>query len=212
MLEQEIKDIWSNSSRTAKISIETNQLVEELNANVNSIQKKIRIRDVREITASIIGMLIFGYLLYEIPFPITKLACSFSIAWFAFVIYKSRKSKKQNSKTNLSLSMTEQLAHQEITMQQQANLLDSAAYWYALPSFITNLIFIIGLGNPTDYNWTNSIVNSMLPLSINFKIFTLIGLTFFYGFTIWINKRAANKEVKPLLENIKTIKKQLQKE
>ena len=212
MLEQEIKEIWSNSSRTSKISIETNQLVDELNAKVNSIQKKIINRDVREITASIIGMLIFGYLLYEIPFPITKFACSLSIIWFVYVIYKSRKSKKQNSKTNLSLSMTEELAHHEITMQQQLNLLDSAAYWYALPSFITNLVFIYGLGNPTDYNWTNSIANSVLPLSINFKIITLIGLTFFYGFTIWINKRAANKGIKPLLENIKTIQQQLKNE
>ncbi len=212
MLEQEIKDIWSNSTRTAKISIDTNQLVEELNTKVISIQKKIRSRDVREITASLIGMLIFGYLLYEIPFPITKVACSLSILWFAFVIYKSRKSKKQNSKTNLSLSMTEQLAYQEITMQEQANFLDSAAYWYAIPSFVTNFIFIIGLGNPTNYNWTNSLANSVLPLTVNFKIIMLIGLAFFYGFTIWINKRAAIRDINPLLKNIKIVQQQIENE
>ncbi len=209
MLEQELKNIWSNSSRTAKISIDISQLAEELNTKVNSIQKRIRSRDVREITASLIGMLIFGYLLYEIPFPITKVACSLSILWFAYVIYKSRKSKKQNSKTNLSLSITEQLAYQEITMQQQANFLDSAAYWYAIPSFVTNFIFIIGLENPTDYNWTNSLANSVLPLTDNFKIMTMVGLAFFYGFTIWINKRAASRDIKPLLKNIKVIQQQI---
>ncbi len=212
MLEQEIKDIWSNSSRTAKISIDTNRLVEELNTKVDSIQKKIRSRDVREITASLIGILIFGYLLYEIPFPVTKFACSLSILWFVFVIIKSRKSKKQNSITNLSLSMTEQLVHQEITMQQQANFLDSAAYWYAIPSFVTNFIFIIGLENPTDYNWTNSLANMVLPLTVNFKIIMLIGLAFFYGFTIWINKRAAKRDIKPLLKNIKVIQQQIENE
>ncbi len=209
MLEQELKDIWNNSSRTAQISIETSQLVEELNAKVNGIQKKIRIRDVREISASVIGILIFSYLLYEIPFPITKLACSFSIIWFAFVIFKFRKSKKQNAVTNLSLSITEQLAYQETAMQQQIIFLNSAAYWYSIPPFITNFIFILGLGNPTDYNWINSIANSVLPLTDNMKVITLIGLAFFYGFTIWINKRAASRDIKPLLKNIKVIQQQI---
>ena len=189
MLEQELKSIWNNASKTSTISIETNLLVEELNEKVNSIQKTIKARDVREITASVIGILIFGYFLYEIPFPVTKLACFLSISWFAFVIFKFRKSNKQNTTTNLSLSITEGLTHQETLMQQQAVLLNSAAYWYAIPSFITNFIFILGLGNPIDYNWTNSIANSFLPLSLHLKIITLIGLAFFYGFIIWLNKR-----------------------
>ena len=104
MLEQELKDIWNSSSQTAQISIETNQLGKELNTKVTSIQKKIRIRDIREISASVIGILIFSYLLYEIPFPITKIACGLSIAWFVFVILKSMKSKKQNTVSNFSLS------------------------------------------------------------------------------------------------------------
>jgi len=209
MLEQELKSIWNNASQTNTISIETNLLVEELNEKTNSIQKTIRARDVREITASIIGILIFGYFLYEIPFLVTKLACFLSISWFAFVIFKFRKSNKQNTTTNLSLSITEGLAHQETLMQQQAVLLNSAAYWYAIPSFITNFIFILGLGNPIDYNWTNSIANSFLPLSLHLKIITLIGLAFFYGFIIWINKRAVVKDVYPLLKHINTIQEQL---
>lgn len=212
MLEQELKNIWNNSSQTAKISIETQHLIEELNTKVNSIQKQIRIRDIREISASVIGILIYSYLLYEIPFPITKLSCAFSIIWFVFVIFKFRKSKKQNTKNNLSLSMTEELAHQEITMQQQVVMLDSSAYWYVIPPFIINFIFISGLGNPIDYHWTNSIAENLLPLSINLKMGTLIGLTFFYTFIIWINKRVVTKDIKPLLENIKTMRQQLQNE
>jgi hypothetical protein len=211
MLEQELKNIWNNSSKSAEISIETNQLVEELNTKVNSVQKKIRNRDTGEISASVIGILIFGYLLYEIPFPITKVACSLSIIWFALVIFKFRKSTKQNTTTNLSLSMTDQLAHQEVTMQQQSILLNSAAYWYSVPSLIINFIFILGLGNPTDYNWTNSIANSVLPLTVDLKIITLIGLAFFYGFTIWVHKRAVSRELKPLLESIKKMQQQINK-
>jgi hypothetical protein len=212
MLEQELKDIWNNSSQTAEISIETSQLVEELNTKINSIQKNIKRRDIREITASIIGILIFGYLVFEIPFPITKVACGLAIAWFVFVILKFRKSKTQNIKTDFSLSLTEQLNHQKTIMVQQAILLDSALYWYAIPPFIMNFIFILGLENPVDYNWTNPIAESLLPLTSNLKIITLIGLALFYAFTFWVNKRALTKDVNPIIKSIKKMQKQIKQQ
>jgi hypothetical protein len=211
MLEKELKDIWNNASQTAQISIETKQLTEELNTKINSIQKKIRSRDIREISASVIGILLFGYLLFEIPFPITKVACGLAIAWFVFVILKFRKSKTQNIETDFSLSLTEQLNHQKAMMVQQAKLLDSALYWYAIPPFIMNFIFIIGLENPADYNWANSIAESVLPLSTNLKTITLIGLAVFYAFTFWVNQRALSKDVKPTIESIEKMQQQIKK-
>ncbi|WP_026452177.1 hypothetical protein [Aequorivita capsosiphonis] len=209
MLEKELKDIWNNSSQTAQISIETNLLIEELNTRINGMQKKIRKRDIREIAASIFGILIFGFLLYEIPFPITKVACGLAILWFVFVIQKFKKSKTQNIKTDFSLPLTEQLNHQKRMIAQQANLLDTALYWYAIPPFIMNFIFILGLENPVDYNWTNSIAESILPLTSNLKTITIIGLALFYAFTFWVNKRALNKDVNPMIKSIETMQKQI---
>jgi hypothetical protein len=68
MKETELRDIWDNSSRTSQITFETNQLIDELNSKVSDIQKIIRKRDLREILASLIGILIFGYLLYKNSF------------------------------------------------------------------------------------------------------------------------------------------------
>jgi Ca2+/Na+ antiporter len=209
MLEQELKNIWKNSSKTAQISIETDRLVEEFDTKMTYIQKKIRNRDVREICASVIGILIFSFFAYEIPFPITKFSCFLSILWFVYVIYKFRKSNQQNSSEKLSLSLKEQLAHKKQLLQQQEKLLYSAAYWYAGPSFITNFIFIIGLENPADYNWKNLLAENLLPLTATDKTCILIGLAFFYLFSIWINRRAARKDVQPILKNIEVIQQQL---
>ena len=209
MLEQKLKNIWRNSSHISEISIETNQLIDELHTKVTSIQKTIKNRDLREISASIIGIIVFSFLMYEIPFPITKLACAISIIWFVFVIIKFRKSKLQNTPEKLSLSLIEQLNYKEKTLQQQVRLLNSAVYWYVGPSFLSNIIFIIGLKNPLDYNWTNSIAQEFLPLTTNAKIITLIGLAIFNLFIIWINKIAAKKGMQPILENIKIIQQQL---
>lgn len=212
MLDKELKDIWNHSFQTAQISIETKRLVEELNTKVSSMQNTIRMRDIREISASVIGMIIFMYLLYEIPFPITKLACALSIAWFAYVIFRLRKYKTQYPTTHLDLSVKGQLADQEASMQHQLNLLNSIAYWYAIPPFIINVVFLLGLGNPVDYTWTNSLAESFFPLTFNFKIIIIIGLAFFYSIIIWMNKRAAKKDIKPLLENIKTMQHQINNE
>lgn len=212
MLEQELKNIWKNSSKTAQISIETDRLVKEFDATITNVQKKIRKRDVREISASVIGILIFSIFAYEIPFPITKLSCFLSILWFVFVIYKFRKSKLQNTAEKLSLPLNEQLAHKKQVLQQQVKLLNSAAYWYAGSSFITNLIFIIGLGNPVDYNWENQLAANVLPLTTTSKIVALVGLVFFYLFIAWINKRAAKKELQPILKNIDAIQKLIENE
>ena len=209
MLVQELKDIWNNASQTAEIAIETSQLVDELNTKINSIQKNIRRRDRIEISASIIGILIFGFLLFAIPFPITKVACGIAIAWFVFVIFKFRKSKTQNIKTDFSISLSEQLNHQKVMMVKQAKLLDSALYWYAIPPFIMNFIFILGLENPVDYNWTNNIAESLLPLTSNIKTITLIGLALFYAFTFWVNKRALNKDVNPIIKSIEKMQQQI---
>jgi hypothetical protein len=209
MLEQELKNIWKNSSKTPQISIETDRLVKEFGTKMTNIQKKIRNRDVREITASVIGILIFSVFAYEIPFPITKFSCFLSILWFIYVIYKFRKSNQQNAIEKLSLSLKEQLEHKKQLLQQQLKLLDFAAYWYAGPSFITNFIFILGMEDPAAYNWTNQLAENLLPLTVHAKIGTLIGLAIFYLFTIWINKRAARKGIEPILKSIDVIQQQL---
>jgi len=212
MLEQELKNIWKNSSKTARISIETDRLVQEFDTKMTNIQKKIRKRDVREISASVFGILIFSFFAYEIPFPITKFSCFLSILWFVYVIYTFRKSNQQNTSENLSLPLKEQLAHKKQLMQHQQKLLNSAGYWYAGPSFITNLIFIIGLQNPADYNWTNQIAENLLPLTVNAKVGTIIGLGIFYLLVIWVHKIAAKKDVHPILKSIEAIQQQIKNE
>ena len=209
MLEQELKNIWKNSSKTAPISIETDRLVQEFATKMINIQKNIKKRDVREISASVFGILLFSVFAYEIPFPITKGSCFLSILWFFYVIYRFRKSNQQNSSEDLSLPLKEQLVHKKQLMQHQLKLLSSAGYWYAGPSFITNFIFIVGLGNPADYNWTNSIAENLLPLTFNAKLGTIIGLSFCYLLIIWVHKITAKKEVQPILKNIEIIQQQL---
>ena len=55
MLEQELKEIWKNSSQKEKIKFETSRLLIDLKSKMDHIEKAIHRRDRTEIAASILG-------------------------------------------------------------------------------------------------------------------------------------------------------------
>ena len=205
MLDEDLKEIWKHSSETENIRLDLSRLMTELNNKMNRIEKTIRKRDITEISASVFGILIFGYFAYEIPFPITKIACLLSIVWFGYVIYRFKNNKKRKRPVDLSLAFRDQLENQEKNMQQEAKLLNTILYWYVLPPLFANILFIIGFGNPADYNWAPLIVreaSEFLPIALNMKIIYVASSVLFNVFVIWINKRAVRKNLNPVIKDI----------
>jgi hypothetical protein len=211
MLEQNLKDIWKNSSEIEKIKFDISRLLIDLNRKMNRIDKAIRNRDIREIGASVIGIIIFGYFAIEIPFPITKIACVLTIGWFLYLIFKLKNNKKVKLSIDLSSSFNDQLERQRINMVQEAKLIDSVLYWYVLPPFIFNIIFVWGIENPMNYNWSPMIEN-FLPVETNDKLIILLFIALFNAFVVWLNKRAVRKSINPIIKDIETVQVQLQSE
>jgi hypothetical protein len=205
MLEQELKEIWKTSSQAEKIKFETSRLMLDLNQKTNHFEKGIRNRDIREIGASVFGILLFGYFAYEIPFLLTRIASILGVLWFVYVIYRFKNVKKHKLPTDLSLSFKEQLENQKKYTTQEAKLLDTVLYWYVLPPLAMNILFIIGLGNPVEYDWQHVIFSKLLPLSLNMKLFTLFGIVLLNSFIVWINKRAVQKEFNPFIAEIEKV-------
>jgi len=220
MLEQELKDIWKNSSQEEKISFDLSQLMVELNRKIDRLKKIIHRRDLREIGASIFGIIGFSYLGYEIPFPITKIACVLTIGWFFYVIYKLRKNKKQKITVDISLPFVEQMTNQKANLLRELQLLKSVLYWYVIPPVIFNILFIFGFGNPAEYEWNPWLIKKLtlenslylLPIALNVKLLYISGTLLFNVFIIWINKRAVRISLLPLIENADTIISELEDE
>ena len=218
MLAQELKEIWKNSSQAEKIKFETSRLLIDLNAKMNRMEKVIKRRDVREIAASVFGILLFGYFTYEIPFPMTKIACVLSMVWFGYLIYKLKKNKNQKHSNDLAIPLNEQLVNQKENLQKEANLLNTVLYWYVLPPLFANLLFILGFGDPAAYDWHPFIIEKLLegnmlyilPISIKMKMVYITGSLLFNVFVIWINKRAVRKGINPIIKDIERMQAQLE--
>ncbi|GAB5526181.1 MAG: hypothetical protein Roseis2KO_40530 [Roseivirga sp.] len=211
MLEQELKNIWKNSSQVEQIKFDLSRLVIDLDSKMKRIEKAIRSRDLREIGAALIVVPLFGYLAYEVPYPITRAAAILTILWAFFVIYKFRSVQKKRIKEDLSLSFRQQLANQKSNMMDQHRLIDTVLYWYVLPPFILNMLFVWSLGYPSDIEWSGNLINH-LPMDTNNKIGFTIALAIFNAFVVWLNKRAVKKTLNPLIADIERVEQQLQNE
>lgn len=198
MRDQELKDIWKNPSRMEHISINKKQLLTQLNKKMKEIDNNIKKRDIRETVASIIGIIIFAVLGWDIPFFWSKVACGIAIAWFAFVIYRLKK-QRQNEEPDVTLPYSEQLEQRKEYLKGQSHMLDTAVYWYVLPPFVMNVIFFLGAGNPSE--WDNFFA-SALPEGIIEKVVILSLLAVFYAYIAWINKKASRDHYEPLIREI----------
>lgn len=209
MLEQELKEIWKNSSNTEKIKFDLSRLLIDLNDNINSLEKAILKRDRVDFATALISIPVFGYITYIIPFPITKVGVILAMIGFIWSIIKRRSHKKNKLPIQLNLSFREQLENQKTNMLQEVKLLDTVLYWFLIPSFIPFAISIIGLGDPTEYGWSNTILNQVLPMPLTYKIANLIFAVIICIVIFWANKRVIRKTLKPHIKDIDKVIHQL---
>ena len=212
MFEQELRDIWKNSSEAERIKFDLSQLLVDLNKKMKQIEKDIKKRDRREIIASVIGIIMAIYLAYVVPFPISKVACLLSITWFGYVIYKLRSTKNSAIPEDLTLPFRRQLEDQKANMQQQAQLLDTVLYWYVLPPYLVNVLFILGWADPAAIGWDHFLAGIFSSLTLTGKLTVLAFLAVFYGFIVWLNKHAVKVRYKPIIQDLDKLIHQLDSE
>ncbi len=211
MVEQELKDIWRNSSQVEKIKFDLSRLLIDLNNKATNLNKVIKKRDRREIIASVLASLLFMYLAYAVPFVIARIGCVLAIGAFTYLIFKLRNNRLLKKPIDLTLSFKDQLARQKQNMEQEARLLNNVFYWYILPPYIAQVVFIFGIGDPSAIGWDSSLLDH-LPVTMagKFRFITIISL--FNIFVVWLNKRAVKKNIMPIIEEIDRLQQQLEKE
>ncbi|WP_074407707.1 hypothetical protein [Aquimarina megaterium] len=212
MLEQELKEIWKNSSETERIKFDLSKLMIELNDKINRFERAFRRRDREELITTVISIPIFGCIAYLIPFPITKVGVILAMIGFIWGIFERRNHRKQKAPINLTLPFQEQLENQKNNMYREVKRYDTVLYWFLIPSFIPYAISIIGLGDPTEYGLSNTILNQLLPISFIYKIGSLVFAVVIFVAIFWAYKRVIRKQFKPLIKDIDKVMHQLKHE
>ena len=212
MIEQELKVIWSTSAQVEQIKFDTSRLLLNLKNKMSKMDRSLKFRDTLEIVIALFIIPLFGMMAYFIPFLLSKLGCLLIMAWAVYVIYKLRKTKKHKRPVDLSESLREQLEKYKIYIQKQAELIDSALYWYLLPPFVGITIMVVGVdvsALPLDFPDDPAKIFTLEKFILAMKAGYLLFVILLYGMILWVNKRGVKKVFIPIIKDIEKAQKQL---
>src|SRR5258708_35179683 len=94
MMEEELIKIWQSSLNQERVKFEKSRLMIDMQSSVDRLHRGIKYRDLGERIGAMIGMPVFAYYAYHIPFTLTKIASVLIILWDAYVIIRLRNAKK----------------------------------------------------------------------------------------------------------------------
>lgn len=185
MLENELKNIWKNSSKEELVKFNKSKLILDLDSKLENFDKKMKIRNRAVQFGSIIFVIIgFTIVFFWEPELLTKIACLLSLPMAILQLYLIKKVKKYKV-DDYSLPLKEFLLKRQQYLIKERKLFDTILYWNILPFILIFTLFILG----ESLSGTDLIINILLYTSV-----LVIG---FLG-----SKRVVKKRFDPLIKKV----------
>ncbi len=195
MVENELVKIWQSSPNLERVKFEKSRLMIDVQYTVDHLHKKIKYRDLTEQIAIVLGIPVFAYYAYSIPFTLTKIASVLIIFWGIYVFIRLRNTKKHKPGA-FTLTYLEYLYKTREYILIQKQLVDNILYWYILPAMALMFLFILGPG----------IAGRLLKIMKTGLGIVVVGAAIYF-----LNKRAVKKQIIPRLEKIDELIKVMEK-
>ncbi|WP_299435014.1 hypothetical protein [uncultured Maribacter sp.] len=194
MIEDELIKIWQSSSNQERIKFEKSKLMIELQSSLKRLDKWWNYLELSETVLAIFGVLLSTFLLFKIPFILTKIALGLMIICAVYLIIKYRGVKKFQP-SDLEKDYLNYLKKNKEYLQAQKKFLKSYFYWGILPAYPIMLLFTIS-------------VREKVPIYLIVLInVAAIGIGV-YGY--FLNKKRVKKEINPRISEIKELINQLE--
>lgn len=197
MIEDELIKIWQSSPKVEQIKFEKSRLMLDVQSSLNRLDKKIKFRDLTEISLAILVIPIFTYQVYAIPFPLSKIASVLIVLWLFYVIFRLRRSKKHKP-SSFTETYIDYLHKSKKYLYIQKRLLDTVFYWYIFPCLFAVVLFIIGASLGGRFGILKLIVIIIGVICLGIGVY-------------FLNKRAVRREFTPRLKKIDELIKALEK-
>lgn len=212
MLEQELKDLWRNSPEKERVKFDLSRLLIDLNGQLENLNTQIRRRDRKDMFTMLISIPIFTYLIFIIPFPITKAGLVLAILGMVWHVLRRRDHSLNRIPVDHTLPLKEQLGIQRANLEHEKKLMSTVLYWFIIPSFVPFAVSILGLGDPRNYGWSNFFVDQVLPMPIIYKLAYLIFAVIVFWVLYWENNRIVRRTLQPMIREIEEAQRELSSE
>ncbi len=178
-----LKGLWQQRNAMAKRPADGE--VAQVVARFARWRRQVRWRDYRECAAAFICIAIFARLAFVLPSAIARGAAAFLVATCLLTIVMLIRANPGRHETEKATSVREFCESEIRHIESQIRLLRSVAYWCVVP-IVAGVNVLFGALSPR-LLWT----------------VVYLGVTLVFGWwLIWINRRAAERRLVPLREEL----------
>ena len=195
MIEDELIKIWQSSSNQERIKFEKSKLMIELQSSLKRLDKWWNYIELSETVLAIFGVLLSTFLLFKIPFILTKIALALMIICAVYLILKYRGVKKFQP-SDLENNYLNYLKKNREYLQAQKKFLKTYFYWGILPVYPIMLLFTISV-------WEKVPIHLIALINV-----ATIGIGICGYF---LNKKRVKREITPRISGINELINQLEK-
>ena len=190
MMLDDLKAGWDSEMKKPVKHEQLATVLEILQRETCKLDKSIKRRDILEVSIALLLIPVWGWMLVYSVSLMQSVGLWVAILACLFIPYKLIKAKKVNVQKNDSILSF--LLIEKVKLENQKKLLESVALWYILPLMVA--IILITAGATVD---SLGIPQLTLQLKIYYSFCALLSVGVYL-----LNKRAAKKRFKPLLDKV----------
>lgn len=210
MNDQNLIDIWKESSQNIQLNLNYKDLANEMKRKAVQLDKDIKKRNQLEIGLALLLLPVALYLFFEVPYYLFKSGVLLMAVWFLYVIYKLKKTRGLKTDYEANTTLKGQLKKQKKYVKEEVKLLRNVFYWYLLPPYTCLLLMISSAYFHRDIQWENSFLQGLLSENIYGHLVYIIFLTALYFYIYKLNMKAIAKDLMPVVYDIERIEKELE--
>jgi len=211
MEDQELKNIWKRASENQEITMDTQQLIRQFKTGMEQREQIVRRRDIREISTAIVFIVGLSCMALDFLWSPVTIGIVITIGAFLNFIYKLRSNRKSKFTQRLFVPIKKQLEQQRLFMKHQTKLLRTVLYWAVLPIFSGYMMIVWSIWDIENYE-VSSLIKLLYPNDLRDKMIMSVIVLASVSYMVWINKKAARVNWKPLIDKIDEIINEMENE
>lgn len=194
-MEDELIQIWQSSPEEEQVKFDKSRLMIDMQSSLERFDKLVKYGVLVEQSVCFIGIPIFIFYVYLVPFIISKIASVIIAIWLIWYMFRLRRVKalKPNS---VNVNYLDYLHQTRTYLQVLKGMSDTALYWYVLPGNFGVLLFLSG---PI----VEGVLTGVLMITMVTSVVVMAIALYFY--VKWITKKLYVERLQLLDELIETM-------
>jgi CubicO group peptidase (beta-lactamase class C family) len=198
MNDDELKKLWQQQPLREPPS--TAALIAAMQKQTSQLRRVLDARDLRELVACAVVIIIFGYYFFHQGGPISRLGDLIVIGGAIFIAGKLVYTRRTTQSAPPGATVVESLRAELKSVRAQSRLLGSVLWWYLLPLTIGELVFIWG-----DSIHLHAANFAVLLIMVSANIFVTLVIIAVNACVYWLNQWARRKRLLPVEAQLQSL-------